>query len=172
MNKKLINLSIFHSRECDPDRCTGIKLAKMGKAKIFNDSGKIPRNSILLNPFVEKALSPADSKYGKKNGILALDCSWRNINQIRKIERISFSRSLPYLVCANPTNFGHPTKLSTVEALSAALYILGEKKHAKDLLEGFKWGDTFIEMNKKPLEAYSKAKNSSEVVRIQREFMP
>jgi len=82
------------------------------------------------------------------------------------------SRSLPYLVAANPVNYGKPTKLSTVEALAAALYIIGYKEQAEQLLSIFKWGLQFIRLNQKLLDAYAKAKNSTEVVELQKKFMP
>jgi len=81
------------------------------------------------------------------------------------------SRCLPYLLAGNPVNFACPTKLSTAEALAAALYIAGFKKEAHRLMSIFKWGHTFIELNKEKLEKYAMAKNSSEVVEIQKSFI-
>ena len=80
-------------------------------------------------------------------------------------------RALPYLVAANAVNFGKPFKLSTVEAFAAALYILGEKEQAALILNKFKWGHSFIELNAESLDRYSKAKNSTEVVRIQGDYL-
>jgi pre-rRNA-processing protein TSR3 len=81
-------------------------------------------------------------------------------------------RSLPYLVAANPTHYGRPTILSTAEALSAALFILGERDRAKELLDLFKWGPTFLGLNRELLEVYARARDSAEVIFLQREFMP
>jgi pre-rRNA-processing protein TSR3 len=81
-------------------------------------------------------------------------------------------RSLPYLVAANPTHYGRPTILSTAEALSAALFILGERDRAKELLALFKWGPTFLELNRELLEVYARARDSAEVISLQREFIP
>jgi pre-rRNA-processing protein TSR3 len=75
------------------------------------------------------------------------------------------------LIAGNPVNFGLPTKLSTVEALAAALYIAGFREEASKLLSVFKWGHTFLEINEERLERYSTAKNSADVVRIQSQFM-
>jgi len=65
-----------------------------------------------------------------------------------------------------------PTKLSTVEALAAALYIAGFGEEAERLLSIFKWGPHFITMNKELLDSYAKARDSSEVVELQKLFIP
>ena len=80
-------------------------------------------------------------------------------------------RCLPYLVAANPVNYGIPTKLSTVEALAAALYIVGLENKAIEIIASFKWGLNFLELNLERLDAYAQAKDSMDVVDIQRKFM-
>jgi pre-rRNA-processing protein TSR3 len=62
--------------------------------------------------------------------------------------------------------------LSSVEALAASLYILGEKKQAEEILSKFTWGMNFIDLNREPLERYSQARTSAEVVEIQSEYVP
>jgi len=131
----------------------------------------LPRGAIVLNPFSEKAFSPADREHIEKKGLIALDYSWKCTEKARAIPLIGESRSLPYLVAANPVNYGTPTKLSTVEALAAALYIINYKSQAEQLLSMFKWGPEFIRLNQKLLDAYAQAKSSTEIVELQKKFM-
>ena len=125
----------------------------------------------MLNPFSEIALSPADGKRLRDFGLVALDCSWEHAQEVLLGHVRGTSRCLPFLIAGNPTNFGKPTKLSTVEALAAALHVAGFKEEAADLLSIFKWGHTFLDLNRERLDGYATAKDSSEVVELQRHFM-
>ena len=149
--------------DCDPRKCTVKKLEKYGFLKIFNKISKIPRNTLLLDPTAEQALSPAD-KYVKS--ITVLDCSWVVLDT-GKVRSWRIRRALPFLVAANPVNFGKPCILSSVEALAAALFIIGEKDRAAELLAKVSWGIRFLEVNREPLDLYASAKDSSEVIKIQ-----
>lgn len=163
-------LQIFHAKQCDPKKCTGKKMAKFDLARIFDNVQKIPRGSILLDPMAEKALSPADRE---ELNITVMDCSWETVEEVfpQLIKLRLKHRALPYLVATNPVNFGRPFKLTSVEAFAAALYILGNKEQAEKVLSKFNWGHVFLEMNKEPLEDYSNAKDSQEIVKIQSEYM-
>jgi pre-rRNA-processing protein TSR3 len=132
----------------------------------------LPKQAVFLNPFAEKAFSPADRERIERYGLVALDYSWKRTEDARLIPLMGESRALPYLVAANPTNYGKPTKLSTVEALAAALHIIGYREQAETLLSKFKWGPEFVRLNQERLTAYVKARNSGEVVELQRKFMP
>lgn len=164
-----MKILIYHARQCNPKVCTGKKLGRLGIAELFYEIKKIPRNSLVLNPLSKKALSKEDIKFLNK-GLVALDCSWKEVEGVFNTDKPLEYRALPYLVAANPVNYGKPTKLSTVEALASGLYILGMKDRAKLFLSKFKWGPSFIELNHELLESYSKAKNSREVIKIQSEY--
>jgi pre-rRNA-processing protein TSR3 len=127
---------------------------------------------VVLNPFSNRACSRSDRERIERHGLAGIDCSWVYAKDILTLFSRTTSRCLPYLVAANPVNYGIPTKLSTVEALSAALYIVGYAQRAKQLLSIFKWGLGFIELNLELLESYAQANSSREVVEVQKQFMP
>ena len=159
----MILLYAFRDNSCDPRKCTVKKLERAGFLTIFTKIARIPRNTLLLEPTAEQALSPAD-RYVKS--ITVLDCSWEVLDT-GAISSWRIHRALPFLVAANPINFGKPCKLSSVEALAAAVYILGEQERARELLSKVSWGTRFLEVNREPLDLYAAAKDSSEVIRIQ-----
>jgi len=170
--KRKIQLIVYHANEDDPKKCSAKKLHKFGFVKLEKNIRKVPKHAILLNPFAKKSLSKEDIKIAKKNGILAIDCSWKNAeNSFEYLDQENISRALPFLVAANPVNYGKPFKLTTLEAFASALYILGEKEHAKDILNIYKWAPHFLELNKQPLEEYRRAKNSKEVIQIMMEYI-
>jgi rRNA small subunit aminocarboxypropyltransferase len=159
----MIPLYAYRDNSCDPWKCTVKKLERAGLLKIFQKISQIPRNTLLLDPTAEQALSPAD-RYVKS--LTVLDCSWEVLDT-GAVRSWRIRRALPFLLAANPVNFGKPCKLSSVEALAAALYILGEKDHAYELLSRVSWGIRFFEVNREPLDLYADAKDSSEVIKIQ-----
>jgi pre-rRNA-processing protein TSR3 len=81
------------------------------------------------------------------------------------------SRCLPILIAGNPVNFGKLTKLTTAEAIAAALYIAGFKEESEQLLSIFTWGHTFFELNRMFLDNYVTAKDSSEIVKMQNNLL-
>ncbi|MBS7659193.1 DUF367 family protein [Candidatus Bathyarchaeota archaeon] len=166
-----IKIIVYHARQCDPKKCTALKLKRHGLIRLVTSMKLIPRRSIVLNPFAEIAFSPADRDRIKNFGLAALDFSWEHVEKPLTKHVRGTSRCLPFLVAGNPVNFGVPTKLSTAEAIAAALYIAGFKEEAIKLMSIFKWGPTFLEINRERLESYSKAKDSKEVVEIQKQFI-
>jgi pre-rRNA-processing protein TSR3 len=81
------------------------------------------------------------------------------------------SRCLPILIAGNPVNFGKLTKLTTAEAIAAALYIAGFKEESEQLLSIFTWGHTFFEINNMLLSNYETAKDSAEIVEMQNKLL-
>ncbi len=167
-----MKITVFHADECDRKKCTSVKLEKMRKCRLVYNINKIPTGAVVLNPFAEKAVSYEDYRYVQRRGVIGLDCSWNDVSSSKKFFSLSkYHRSLPFLIAANPVNYGKACILSTVEAISATLYITRFKKEAEDILDGFKWGHTFIELNYDLLEAYSAADTSAEVVQMQNDFL-
>jgi len=170
--KERIKLIVYHTGEDDPRKCSAKKLSRLGFAKLERNMRKIPKHAVLLNPFAEKSLSREDLSVAEETGVLAVDCSWENAEVcFSRLEKMSASRALPFVVAANPVNYGKPFKLTTLEAFAAALYILGEIDHAREILNIYKWGPHFLELNKQPLEDYRKAENSTEVIQIMKHYI-
>jgi pre-rRNA-processing protein TSR3 len=163
-----MHLLIYHAGQCDPKKCTGRKLARLQLARLTK-RWKDLRGYLVLSPFAEHALSPADrSETGR--GVAALDCSWAHAETVfAKLH--AKARALPYLLAANPVNFGRPFELSTVEAIAAALIILNEREQAEEILGKFSWGHVFLELNEEPLADYARAADSREVVEIQMSYL-
>jgi pre-rRNA-processing protein TSR3 len=162
---------VYHARQCDPKKCTALKLKRHGLIRLVRQFRSLPRRAVVLNPLSEIAFSPADRERIENFGLVALDLSWEHAERPLLKSLRGTSRCLPYLIAGNPVNFGKPTKLSTVEALAAALYIAGFKEEACKLLSIFKWGRTFIEINRERLENYANAKNRADVIRLQRLYI-
>jgi pre-rRNA-processing protein TSR3 len=166
-----LEIVVYHAGQCDPKKCTGTRLGRMHKAKVVKNMRLIPRGSVVLNPVSEVAFSPADLESVLNSGLVALDCSWKQAEKIFAASRAGAQRSLPYLLAANPRNTYIPVKLSTAEALAAALYILGLTDEANDVMSVFKWGHSFITLNREWLDAYAECSTSGEVVQVQQEIM-
>jgi len=167
--ERSLRVTIYHANQCDPKRCTGLKLKRHGLARIVNKTRFLPKRAIVLNPFSEIAFSPADRKRVEDFGLAALDCSWEHAEKVMQKHVKGTSRCLPILIAGNPVNFGKATKLTTAEALAAALYIAGFKQEAVELLSIFTWGHTFLELNQAMLDNYAKALDSSEIIKMQNE---
>jgi pre-rRNA-processing protein TSR3 len=164
---KPLKLTIYHANQCDPKRCTGLRLKRRGFARLVPKSRFLPRRAVVLNPFSEIAFSPADKMRVKDFGLSALDCSWEHAEKVLLKQVRGTSRCLPILFAGNPVNFGKATKLTTAEALAGALYIAGFKQEAVDILSIFTWGHTFLELNQALLENYASVQNSTEIIEIQ-----
>lgn len=162
-----MNLYVYNARQCNPKVCTGAKLGRLGLAKMVYSPLGIPKNSIVLSPFAEKVLSKKDSGFEK---LTALDCSWEKAHEVIPALKNPHKRILPVLVAANPVNYGKPTKLTTVEALAAALFILGCSDQSRKVLDKFKWGPGFLKLNENLLNDYANCKDPEEILKVQKEY--
>ncbi|WP_414469565.1 DUF367 family protein [Methanobacterium sp. ACI-7] len=167
-----MRIIVYHAEECDPKKCTTVKLGKKEKIKVVTKLNQIPTGAIILDPYSPKALSVEDRETILEKGIVGMDCSWKRLNKVPfRLKTGKSSRSLPFLIAANPTNYGKPCILSTAEAIAASFYIIGCKDIAIDIMSQFKWGPHFLKLNEELLESYSKAKSSLEVVEIQNQYL-
>lgn len=156
--------------QCDPKRCSGRKLARLGLIKELKLGRRFP--GLCLSPLGTSTVSPADKDIMFEQGISVIDCSWAKIDETPFTRMKSgYPRLLPYLVAANPVNYGKPCKLNCVEALAAAFYITGYKEIAVKYMDKFSWGHSFISLNEELLEQYSKCANGDEVIKVQDAFL-
>ncbi len=168
-----IKILIYRLKEDSPKASTGVKLLKTGKALRLLNPRNTPKTTILLDPYAEKLLSIEDWRY-KPRYILAVDRSWNKLaedHRIGNFPRHVLRRRLPLFIASNPINYAKAYKLSTVEALAAALYLLDCRKQAENLLLSFKWGSQFYLLNKKILEEYSKHQSQNELDKIEEEVI-
>jgi pre-rRNA-processing protein TSR3 len=152
-------------KQDDPRKCSAAKLVKFGLAKPVTRTAS---RTLILNPSSKKTLLKSDKKF--VNSITGIDCSWNLVTSAFKKPFIGISRKLPPLLAGNPMNYSKLNKLSTVEALAAAVYILGEYDLTHKKKQKFKWGHTFFELNKNILQDYSKAQSESEIFEICHEY--
>ena len=141
--------------------------------RLVDDPRALPRGALLLDPMAEQAVSRADRPIAESRGLAAIDCSWEQVEETYRTARgAQAPRALPYLVAANPVKYGQPFRLSTVEAMAAALVILGFGDAARRILSVFPWGHGFFDVNGEPLAAYAACRDSAAVVAAQRAFLP
>lgn len=165
------SLHIIHLQQDDPKKCTARMLARRELAIVHQRIGG-PRRGILLDPLCGKVLGPEDRALTGLS-VIALDCSWKSIEpSIEELDRARnlHHRTLPLLLAASPVSWGKPGRLSTAEALGAALLLLGEETQANEVLAAITWGEQFLKLNREPLEAYCQATSSEELVQLQFAF--
>ena len=144
--KSVPKLSCLHFNECDRKKCTALKLARLHLVKIVSNVKGRNLNAIVLNPFSSKELSVADRENIIRYGLIVVDCSWKKIFNLKNFN-FKNSRTLPPLIAANPVNYGKWEKLSSVEALAAALYITNFNACGDLILSKFSWGSEFKTIN-------------------------
>lgn len=122
-----------------------MKLKKFGLVKFVPKVRFLPKNAIILDPFAEKTLSTNDKAQIDRFGLAVIDCSWKHADHV--FRKFRTGRKLPKLLAANSVNYGRWEKLSSAEALAAALHIVDHHDAAELLLSKFSWGHAFFDIN-------------------------
>ena len=160
-----MKIQVLMLKQDDPKKCSAAKLVKFGLAKNVK---KTSAKTLVLDPFAKKSIMPSDKKLS--NSITAIDCSWNLADKAFATKFSGIHRKLPPLFAGNPVNYSKLNKLTTVEAIAATVFILGNKDLSLELLNKFKWGHTFFELNQNLLEDYSKLKSEDEILPLLKEY--
>lgn len=80
-------------------------------------------------------------------------------------------RLLPYLVAANPVNYGKPWRLNCVEALAACFAICGHHDWAEIVLQHFPYGQPFLDINSQLLKRYAACQNEEDVKKAEEAWL-
>lgn len=165
-----VPLAMWDFGQCDSKRCTGRKLSRLGYLRELRVQQRF--GGVVMSPVGVKCVSREDRPMLRERGLAVVDCSWKGLAEVPFAQlRCGAARLLPWLVAANPVNYGKPCKLTCVEALAAALIICGENEVAEQILGNFKWGHSFLSLNKNLLDAYAACKDGAEVIVVQNEFL-
>ncbi|CAD6888402.1 unnamed protein product [Tilletia laevis] len=155
---------------CDPKRCSGKKLARLGLIRELRVGQRF--RGIVLTPNATQTLSPADTPVLAEHGLAVVECSWARLDEVPfgKIKS-PHERLLPHLVATNPVNYGKSMKLNCVEALAAALFITSHDPLANHLLSKFGWGKQFPIVNKGLLDRYRACTGPEQVLGVADELV-
>lgn len=164
-----MNIFVIDYGQDDPSKCTAKKMVRMELATLVSNKFHASNQIVVLNPYAQTVLSAEDT--GTK-GILVVDCSWNSARDVFFKKLGGKHRRLPALLAGNPTNYAKLWTLSSVEAVAAALCILGHEGDAERYFQTFKWGQTFRTLNAEPLQQYRVAKSEAEVLKAEGEFFP
>ncbi|MFW9929732.1 MAG: DUF367 family protein [Candidatus Thorarchaeota archaeon] len=168
-------LAIYYADQCDKKKCTSVRIyANRSKLSFplywITNKKKIRKKSLILSPS-GSLLLPSDRNIVDKYGMTVLDCSWKKNDPILD-ENFQNKRCLPKLLAGNPVNYGKWDFLSSMEAVSASLYILGYTKLTSEILDILTWGKSFFDLNKELLDAYSEVTSDSDYKQIWEDFFP
>ena len=142
----------------DPKKCTAARMVRFDLARRIR---KPYGNTILLDPFAEAYLMRRDGDAA--GSVTAVDCSWRLAVPVFSPGFSGTARKLPPLLAGNPVNYAKWGMLSTAEAVAAALHILGDALTPRDILDKFRWGHTFYDLNGALLDEYSSISSPEQV---------
>lgn len=164
-----IPLAMWDFNHCDPKRCSGKKLSRLGYVREMKVGQRF--RGIVLTPNATQVLSPADAPILQEHGLAVVECSWARLDEI-PFKRIKSpnERLLPELVATNPVNYGKVSKLNCVEALAAALYVCSMPDLGESILSKFGWGHAFPTVNQEIIARYQKCKSEAEIKAVAEEM--
>ncbi|KAL1800136.1 hypothetical protein ACET3X_000478 [Alternaria dauci] len=147
---------------CDAKRCSGKRLMRLGMMRELHVGQKFA--GVVVSPKAKKILSREDKDLMEQYGAAVVEASWNRIDEV-PFGRIGgkCERLLPYLVAANPTNYGRPWRLNCVEALAACYYITGHPEWAESILSTFSYGQAFLDINAALLKRYMACENEEQI---------
>lgn len=165
-----VRLAMWDFGQCDPKRCSGVKLKRLGYVRLLGQRDAF--HGLVLSPIATQVLAPEDKELMLTSGLAVVDCSWKQLDHTNvSALKARHHRLLPYLIAANTVNYGKPWRLNCAEALTACLAIFGMREAAEELMNQFKWGHSFFEMNDFLLEKYAQAQSREEIIAIQNEHL-
>ena len=171
-----MRIEVLMRYQDDPKKCTAARLLKARLARQIKNTTS--NRKIILNPYSDKILFPSDRRIA--NTIVGIDCSWRladgefvatyshTKNTLKYNQKTS--RRLPPLLAGNPVNYAKVGMLTTAEAIAASLFIMGCDEQGHSILERFKWGHTFYDLNCNILSDYAKMSDESDAMRIAADY--
>lgn len=165
-----VKLAMWDFDHCDPKRCSGKKLERLGLIKSLRVGQKF--QGIVVSPNGKGVVCPDDLEIVEQHGASVVECSWARLEEV-PFNKIGgkHERLLPYLVAANQVNYGRPWRLNCVEALAACFAIVGRMDWASELLSHFSWGMGFLELNKELLEIYQHCTDAVSVKKAEEEWL-
>lgn len=170
LRRRYVQLYVYSLEQDDPRKCTSAKLHRLKLVKNLKYASEIPRRAILLDPFTSDVLLPTDSEIARRFGIVAIDSSWKKSSESMFRKYRGIHKRLPLLVPVNPVNYGHIGWLSSLEALAAALFLVGFKAQSEKLLTVFNWASNFLFLNNNQFDSYGKAKDIDEIYELEKKF--
>ncbi|KAG7880755.1 hypothetical protein KL937_001602 [Ogataea polymorpha] len=165
-----IKLAMWDFDHCDPKRCSGKKLERLGLMKDLRIGQKF--QGIVVTPNATQVVSPSDRPLVEEIGVAVVECSWARLEEIPfgKIGGRN-ERLLPYLIAANPVNYGRPMKLNCMEAIAACLIIVGRMDLALELLQRFSYGAAFVAINQELFDLYQEGSDSDSILEIEKNYL-
>jgi len=165
-----VPVAMWDFDHCDPRRCSGKKLSRLGLIKELRIGSRF--RGIVVSPKGKQVISPSDHDIILSAGLAVVECSWARLDDVPFNKIASpHERLLPYLLATNPTNYGKPWRLNCVEALAAAFYITGFNSYAEKLLGSFGWGGSFYKVNETFLKRYKKCTTAEDMDATQEAIM-